>query len=147
MSKIKWFSFIFLGCFCFNLQAESTIQVDNARARATFLFAKTGAVYLTLVNNSEVAHSLLSVSVSDSVAEEAQIHTTVMSGDMMQMREMSSGVSIAKKDKAIFQPGGMHIMLLGLKKPLQAGNSLALTLYFADGQTLNVVVPIVDMTL
>lgn len=147
MSKIKWFSFIFLGCFCFNLHAESTIQVDDARARATFLFAKTGAVYLTLMNNSKVAHSLLSVSVHDSIADEAQIHTTIMSGDMMQMREMSSGISIGPKDKVIFQPGGMHIMLLGLKKPLQAGKSLVLTLHFADEQALSVVVPIVDMTL
>lgn len=147
MPVIKWLLFVFVGSICFSLYANSSVLVDNARARATFSFAKTGAVYLTLFNKGNVARTLLSVSVPDTLADEAQIHTTFMSGDMMQMRELPAGVSIASKDKAVLQPGGMHIMLVGLKKPLKAGEAFTLSLHFAEGQLLNVVVPVVDMTL
>jgi copper(I)-binding protein len=105
----------------------SLIQVDHAWARATPGGAKTAAVYLTLHNSGAVDDRLISVSTS--MAEKAELHTTANDNGVMRMRSVAAlnvkaGVPIELK------PGGYHIMLLDLKGPLVAGQSFPLSLTF-----------------
>ena len=68
-------------------QAKEKVAVENAWARATFALAKTGAVYLSIDNQSKNDLTLLAVSVDSAVASEAQLHETLMQEEMMMMRE------------------------------------------------------------
>jgi copper(I)-binding protein len=87
---------------------------------------------------------LLSVRVDSSIAEEAQLHETVMADEMMQMRELESGIQIPAGTNLEFQSGGKHIMLMGLKKPLNASDTFMLTLVFENNKIMRVPVEVKD---
>ena len=120
--------------FVFAAGAASTqtggLQVENAWARATPGKSQIGAAYVTI--QSPTPDRL--VAASTPVAKEAQLHTMEMSGMVMKMRPIS-GVDIPADKPVTLGPGGMHIMLMGLKEPLKAGQSFPLTLNFAKAGT------------
>ena len=118
--------------------AHADVVISDPYARATFPMAQSGAVYLTIENTGESDRTLNAVSVATDIANEAQIHTTDMHGDMMQMRQVTEGISLAPGEKVSFEPGSFHIMLMGLKKGLSEGDSVALTLTMANGETIAV---------
>ncbi len=131
-------------------KAKGKVNVEKVWARATFALAKTGAVYLNVNNQSKHDIKLLSVSVDSSVASEAQLHETTMSADegmdegMMQMREAESGFAIPAGSGLEFSPGGKHIMLLGLEKPLSVGDKFILSLTFENNKVMRVPVAVKD---
>ncbi|NMH60118.1 copper chaperone PCu(A)C [Alteromonas ponticola] len=129
---------LIFSLFSFSAWSSANIEVSDAYARATFAMATTGAVYMTLHNHSEGERTLKTVKVSESLADEAQIHTTQMVADMAKMREVKEGVKLPLHQSVEFVPGGHHIMLLGLKKPLIEGETISLTLIFDDNSSLNV---------
>jgi len=106
----------------------ATIQVADAWARPTSKLAKTGVVYLTIVNHGATDDSLESVSTP--AAATASLHISTMANGVSQMRALPS-VSVKPGAEATFAPGGMHIMLENLTAPLTVGSSFPLTLHFA----------------
>jgi hypothetical protein len=89
-----------------------------------------GAGYLTIVNRGRNADRL--VGASSPVARTVSIHQSRQIGAMMTMRQMAS-IDVAAGARAILAPGGVHLMLEGLKRPLRAGQSVPVTLIFARG--------------
>jgi copper(I)-binding protein len=82
--------------------------------------------------------------VSSDLADEVQLHDMAMNGGMMQMQEMVDGVNVNIGETLEFRPGGKHIMLLGLKKPLNDGDSFELTLRFKNRDELTLLVNVKD---
>ena len=121
---------------------EHGIMVHNANARSTFAMATTAAVYLSLMNHGDTTLTLTGVSVGGDIAAEAQIHTTIMEGDMMKMRQVTDGIDIRPGDMVEFKPGGYHVMLMGLVNPLSTGNTFSLTLHFTHDITQTVEVTV-----
>lgn len=119
-----------------NKPMNEQIEISDAWARATFALAKTGAVYLNIKNTGKHDVTLSKVSVDASISAMTQIHHTIMKDDMMVMQELEDGITIAKEQTVSLAPGGFHIMLMGLTGPLNAGESLELTLFFSDESTL-----------
>jgi periplasmic copper chaperone A len=119
------------------------LTVDNAWARATPGKSETGAAYVTI--QSPTADRL--VAAATPVAKKAELHTMSMSGMVMKMRPIA-GLDIPAGQRVSLAPGGMHIMLIGLTKPLQAGQSFPLTLTFekAGTRTVDVAVEKVGAT-
>jgi copper(I)-binding protein len=113
------------------------LAVSDAWARATPGKSTIGAAYATI--ESPTADRL--VAASTPVASKAELHTMSMSGMVMKMRPIA-GVDIPAGQKVTLAPGGMHIMLIGLKKPLQAGQSFPLALTFAKAGTRTVEVAV-----
>ncbi len=109
-----------------------SIEVENAWARATTPMAKTGAVYLTIVDHG--APDKL-IGAATPVAGMAHLHETTMSGNVMQMRPVDA-LDVTDKAPVTLAPGGYHLMLMDLKKPLKQGDSFPLTLTFAHAGTL-----------
>lgn len=120
------------------LCAQAAVTISEPYARATFPMAQSGAVYLTITNTGEMTRVLSAVTVNDTIADDAQIHTTDMNGDMMQMRQVTEGIPLAANDTITFKPGSYHIMLLGLKQGLSEGNTIALTLVMKNGETIDI---------
>jgi copper(I)-binding protein len=98
-----------------------------------------GVVYLTIHNVGARADRL--VGASTPLAAKVEIHSMSSSGTVMQMRQLA-GVDIASGGAAEFVTGGMHLMLVGLKRPLKKGESFPLTLKFqrAGDKTVSVTV-------
>lgn len=103
------------------------LQIDHPWARALPPVAKNGAVYLEIRNTGTESDRL--VSISTPAAESAELHRTQLDGGIVRMGELSV-LEIKPNDSALLHPGGLHIMLNGLKKPLTAGTEFPLTLRF-----------------
>ncbi len=125
-------------------QEKGKVTVENAWARATFALAKTGAVYLSIDNQSKNDIKLLSVSVDPSVASDAQLHEILMQDEMMLMREAEDGFEVSAGSSLEFLPGGKHIMLVGLEKPLSRGEKFVLSLMFEKNKVMRVPIEVKD---
>lgn len=100
--------------------------------------AVTGA-FMFIKNTNSQADMLLSA--SSEAAADVQIHETTMSGGVMSMAEVT-GVEIPAGDMAELQPGGYHIMLIGLEQELKAGDSITIVLGFKNAGEITVQVPV-----
>lgn len=120
MKKLAWASAIFW------LAASAhagDITVANAWARATAPGQEVGAAYFDIVSKSAAKI----VKAESPAAASTEIHTMSMKGGVMEMRKIDSLELPAGKTISL-APGGNHIMLIGLKKPLKEGDKVAVTL-------------------
>ena len=88
-----------------------------------------GAAYVTLVNEGTVPDRLISVSTD--VAKMADVHNHLEDGGVMKMVAVPS-LEIPAAGRLVFKPGSLHIMLMGMKHPLAAGETVHLTLNFQE---------------
>lgn len=130
---MKRFSVFLAGMlFALTAFAAQDVQVSGAWARATAPGQASAAVSMNITSSRDA--KLVAVAVDKDVAEHATIHTMKQQNGMMVMREIDSLALPAGHEVSL---GSMdHIMLTGLKHPLQAGASvkLKLTVEFADKQ-------------
>ena len=115
----------------------ASIHVTDAWCPPTPPGAPTAAGYLTLANVGHAAARLIGG--SSPVAAQVQLHSMTTQGGVMRMRPMTGGLSVAPGATASIQPGaGMHLMLIGLKRPLRVGEQVPVTLDFARAGKVNV---------
>ncbi len=109
------------------------------RASPTPPTAAVTAIYLWITNRGSKADRLLAV--SSPIAAKAEMHSTTTTGGIMRMRRVEA-VDIPPGVSIRIEPGALHIMLQGLKQPLQPGSAFPLTLEFRDAGMLVVQVPV-----
>ncbi len=117
-----------------------SLQITRTWARATPKGADTGAAYMTVTNTGKTVERLSCVS-SDASAG-CQIHQMMDDNGVMKMRPVPGGLPIKPGQTVTLDPGGYHLMLVNLKKPLQQGRSVEVTLKTNDGATALVEFPI-----
>jgi len=120
-------------------QAELPLTVHDAWARPA---AKGGSdvVYLTLTNHGSSVERLIRA--RSPVAAMTMLHQTKMAaGGVMRMRDVAE-IKISPGQSVTFAPGGLHIMLSGLEEDLKPGQTFPLTLSFASGRELTLLVPV-----
>ncbi len=105
------------------------IRIDDAWSRKASMAdgQGNGAVYFTVINAASGADRLLRAT-SDAAAS-VEIHESYQRFGMMMMRPVAN-IEIPADGKLELKPGGYHIMLLGLKRDLKAGETVALRLTF-----------------
>jgi len=115
-----------------------SIQIDHPWARASAGAAKNGAAYLTITGQGQPDQL---TGASTPVAATTELHESMDDMGMMKMRPMT-GLALTPGKPVKLAPGGYHLMLLGLKAPLKAGDTFPLTLRFAHAppQTVTVTV-------
>jgi len=99
-----------------------------------------GAFYFTVANHGEAADTL--VSVQSEVAETIEIHSVTMEGNVMHMAPLEGGLEIPAGETVTLEPGGFHVMLIGLTKSLKAEETFDATLTFEGAGEVEVTVPI-----
>ena len=90
------------------------------------------AAFATLVNDGDTDVTITGVTTDVSRAE---IHEMAMTDGKMAMRQKQGGVVVAARSQAALEPGGDHLMLMDLTRPVRPGDQLDVTLTFADGRT------------
>ncbi len=120
--------------------------VDDMEAREYWVRAasKDGntAVYMILQNHTPVGDELTRV--SSDAAQAVEMHESRLGADgVMQMIPQTS-VSLATDSEVEFEPGGLHIMLIGLKQELVAGQEITVILHFKKHGDINLTVPVKD---
>lgn len=122
-----------------SLLFASDIEIENAYARATPPKLPNSAVFLSLKNSSNKDISLKSA--SSDVSKVVELHTHKMVDGAMKMYQIPK-IDIPANGKTTLKPGGLHIMLIGLKHALKVGNNVTVTLKFSNGETKTVTAPI-----
>ena len=112
------------------------IVISQPFAKATMPGARVAAAYMQIRNTGRTPITL--VSAASPACEKVELHTMSMDGGIMRMRELAGGVTISPGGAVSFAPGGMHLMLMGLRQQLMPGTTVAITLTFngAPAQTL-----------
>ena len=115
------------------------ITVTDPFARASAGMATAGAAFMTLKNTAASDDRL--VGASSPAAASAELHDHIKDGDIVRMRAVAE-VDIPPGGTVMLKPGGMHVMLIGLKQPLREGEEVPLTLTFAKAGAITVEVPV-----
>jgi copper(I)-binding protein len=102
--------------------------------------AMTG-MFFEIENNHDEALTL--VGGTSDAAERIEIHT-VLDGVMQQLE---GGLTIQAGETSTLKPGGNHVMLMGLKRPLKVGDEVTVTLDFSNGESLDVTATIKTVNL
>ncbi len=108
-------------------QSASRPTIELAWARATPPGVDVGAVYLTIRNLGARADQL--VALHSAASERAEIHETKTTDGIMRMRQITAATVPAGGVLAL-APGGLHVMLIGLRSPLLPGATVPLVLTF-----------------
>ncbi len=114
------------------------ITVGEPWARASAGKARNGAAYMT-IRNAGAADRL--VAASAKVSKKAELHTHIRDGDVMRMRRVDA-INLDAYARTKLEPGGLHVMLMGLNAPLKEGDSFPLTLTFERAGEVTVDVPV-----
>lgn len=97
------------------------------------------AVYLTVRNAGGAPDTLLGA--ASPVAERVEIHESYLEGDVMRMREVGP-LAVPAGGEVALRPGGLHIMLVGLRESLLEGDTLSLVLDFRRSGSVHLEVPV-----
>ena len=130
---------ILLGMGCSDRDISS-VTVKNAWVRQNIPPQKMTAAYL-FIHNEGTATAL--VAASTPAAEVAEVHVMTTDGNIMRMKKIDR-LPIPEDGSATLQPGGNHLMLIGLRRDLAPGDSLSLSLTFANGQVQTLQAPVVS---
>lgn len=115
------------------------IAVEQPWSRATAPSAPNGAAFMTIRNSGHEADRL--VSAASRVAERVELHTHRMEDGVMKMRQVEA-IDIPAEGEAVLKPGGLHVMMFGLKAPLVQGETFPVKLTFEKAGTRTVEVSV-----
>lgn len=109
--------------------AAELATVKDAWVRLPPPGANIAAAYLTL----ETKQPLTLSGAQSPAAETVELHSMTMKNGIMEMRYLPT-LALEPGKPVKLEPGGLHLMLINLKKPLKAGDSVQLVLNFKQGQ-------------
>ena len=116
------------------------LDVKDAWARPAAA-GDNGAIYFLIENGTTQDDALLSVQAD--VAGAVELHLSQSEGDHMSMHHQEQ-VEIRAGAAAVFSPGGLHVMLVGLTRELKTGETFEATLTFANAGEKTVIVTVRD---
>lgn len=122
--------------------ADRGIEVREAWARPA-VQGENSAIYFVIRNQARAADELTSV--TSDIADAVEMHESRMEGDVMQMHQLES-VPLPADAETLFKPGGLHIMLIGLKKDIKIGDEIEITLHFENSEDMTLLVPVQEAT-
>lgn len=108
------------------------LTIDNPMVPLAPPSAMAHVAYMTITNAGDTSKSLMGVSAEGYAI--AHIHKTEVDNDLVSMSPVDL-IEIAPGQSVAFEAGGLHVMLMQPDAPLAAGDTVGLTLEFADGST------------
>jgi hypothetical protein len=118
------------------------LTLSGLELRATPAGLPTSAAYLTIENHGRTADKLLGIRCG--CADSAMMHRTQTKNGVSSM-SMVGEVEIPAGGRVQFRPDGLHVMLVGLKRPLKAGGAEVMTLRFQKAGTVKAPFQVVDV--
>ncbi len=111
------------------------VLVNDAWIRGIPPSATTTAAFMSIQNTGP--DEMVLKSAASEIAEIVQIHTMEQAGEIMKMKEVGE-VRVPANGQTVLAPQGYHIMLIGLHRPIAEGETIPLSLNFADGTIVSV---------
>lgn len=123
--------------------ADATVgamKISAPWARATPKGAAVGGGYMAITNTGTTADRLIAGATN--VSDKLEMHEMSMDNGVMKMRPLSQGIEIKPGETVTLQPGGLHLMFVGLKAPLKQGDTIKVTLQFDKAGKVEVDYPV-----
>lgn len=102
--------------------------------------ARTVSAHLVLRNEGPGDKML--VSVSSPAAEKVELHSMKVDNGIARMRAAQDGIALPPKVAVDMMDAGYHVMLIGPRQQLKAGETVPVTLTFQDGTALTAALPV-----
>jgi len=104
----------------------------------------TGAVYFTLTNSGNASDRLVEVTdirveAPSDFSDMVELHETVMTDGVMKMQKLDLGIHVPAGETVELKPGGLHVMVMNIKRSLTPGDQVTLELRFESGAQQTVV--------
>jgi len=112
------------------------IRIEHPWAAAAPQGAPTGVAYMRIANTGRTPIRLMGANTP--AAQRVEVHTMSMEGGIMRMRPVIGGLVVPPGGKVRLAPGGLHLMLIGLRAPLLAEDLIPMTLHFEGGLNINI---------
>jgi len=122
---------------------EPTVIVEDAWSRASIGMNRPGAAYMTIRNLGAETETL--VGIRTDLAMMPEIHLSATNEQGVSTMTPMGDIEIAPDEAVALEPGGLHVMLMRLSRPMIEGETFALTLVFADGDEATAEVPILGI--
>jgi copper(I)-binding protein len=113
-----------------------SLEISDPWSRATPKGSSVAAGYMTIKNSGSTPDRLISG--SSDVAPKFEVHEMKMEDGIAKMRPVKGGLEIKPGETVELKPGSFHIMFVGVKKPLSAGEQFKATLVFEKAGSVNV---------
>ena len=123
--------------------ADATLEISEAWVREAPPTARMMAGYMTINNTGDAAVTVISISSPD--FDSAEIHRTVIEEDIARMLPVKQ-LEIPANSQVKLEPGGLHLMLLGAKHPVRAGETVILIIHHSGGNPYTVSAPVIRMS-
>lgn len=120
-------------------QAASTVTAADPYVRLVPAGSEQTGAYAILRNGDRSDHAL--VRASSPAARVVELHTVIDENGVKKMRPVPK-MDVKAGAETQLKPGGLHIMLIGLKEPLKEGVEVPITLTFEDGSEIAVKAPV-----
>jgi len=140
INKILLVSMVFLASCQPAKITMGVLEVKDAWSRPA-ASGDNGAVYLVIENGTSQNDTLLSA--QSDVATAVELHLSEMEGDHMSMHHQES-VPVMAGEAVYFEPGGLHVMLVGLTRELRAGETFEVIFVFERAGETSVTVTVRD---
>lgn len=117
------------------------IMVHDQYARVSSPTAKAGAAFMEIINHTDSDDQLIAV--RSDVAARVELHTHKETGDgVMKMMHVEEGFAVPAGATHMLQRGGDHVMFMGLKRSLNHGDVVKVTLVFEKAGEVEVEIPV-----
>ncbi len=136
MNKVGILVLGFVISLIYACTGNSGLTVNDAWIREVPEGIETTALYMNIRNNGEQADRLLSV--RSDIAGSVEVHKTSVNKDGISYMEKLEGLEIPSASTVSLEPGGVHVMLIGLKKDIKSGDVVEVVLAFENSGTKKV---------
>lgn len=131
-----------LGAMAMMPLLVQALEIENPYVRGLPPTQRNTAAFFTVHNTSDKVVELRAG--SSDAAERLEIHSHQHHNGMMMMQEQAS-VSIAAGESVDFSPGGYHLMLIDLTRPVRDGGEVTFSLVADDGEEILVSAPVISV--
>lgn len=132
---------LFLLSFTTQADVAMNVNVEQSYVRSAIQQQRNSAAFMNVTN---LGGQGAIVYAKSPVAKIVELHTHINDNGVMRMRKIEQ-IDLPSDKVIKLQPGGLHIMLLGLTRDLKPGDQVDVTLGFDDGSEQVLLVPVQNM--
>ncbi len=136
--KRLWFLLPVFWVSLSSADVANQVEIDKPFARSAMQHQRNSAVFMQIRNSGPDAAIINATSPASDVVE---LHTHVNDQGVMRMRRIPE-IKLPAGASVDLKPGGLHVMLIGLRRDLKIGEQVDVTLEFNDGSRTSLTAPV-----
>jgi copper(I)-binding protein len=125
--------FLLLSLLPVSFLSLADLEIENATVRLLPPGVPNTSAYFMLKNTGDESVSI--VGATSNIARKVELHAHIMEGEVMSMVKQDK-VNVGAGEVVHFQPGGFHLMMFGLQRPLKKDEAIDIQLVTSEGENL-----------